>query len=261
MTENIVPKNVGWIEVICGSMFSGKTEELIRRLRRAQIAKQNVAIFKPKIDKRYGTEYIVSHNLQRIPSQEIADCREILNRAKKADAVGIDEAQFFGPELVEVCEELANRGKRVIVAGLDQDYMGKPFEPMPQLLAIAEYITKTLAICVVCGNPANRTQRKVASNERIVVGAFDVYEARCRNCFEPPGKTRTLAGKPALARESASRKRDAGAKKRSLATKSAADKGSALEKKSAFQKKNAPLTKSAAAGRRKLGRKQTGGEK
>ena len=185
MTENIVPKNAGWIEVICGSMFSGKTEELIRRLRRAQIARQKVAIFKPKIDKRYGTEYIVSHNLQRIPSQEIADCREILDKAADADAVGIDEAQFFGPELVDVCEELANRGKRVIVAGLDQDYRGKPFEPLPQLLAIAEYITKTLAICVVCGNPANRTQRKVASNERIVVGAFDVYEARCRNCFEP----------------------------------------------------------------------------
>jgi thymidine kinase len=261
MTENIVPKNVGWIEVICGSMFSGKTEELIRRLRRAQIAKQKVAIFKPKIDKRYGTEYIVSHNLQRIPSQEIADCREILNRAKEADAVGIDEAQFFGPELVEVCEELANRGKRVIVAGLDQDYMGKPFEPMPQLLAIAEYITKTLAICVVCGNPANRTQRKVASNERIVVGAFDVYEARCRNCFEPPGKTRTPAGKPALARESVPGKRDAAAKKRSPARRSAADKGGAPEKKNALQKKNAPLKRSAASGRRKLGRKQTGGEK
>jgi thymidine kinase len=261
MTENIVPKNVGWIEVICGSMFSGKTEELIRRLRRAQIARQKVAIFKPKIDKRYGTEYIVSHNLQRIPSQEIADCREILERAKEADAVGIDEAQFFGPELLEVCEELANRGKRVIVAGLDQDYMGKPFEPMPQLLAIAEYITKTLAICVVCGNPANRTQRKVASDERIVVGAFDVYEARCRNCFEPPGKKHTFTGKPSLARQRASGKRDAAAKKRSPARKSAADKGGALEKKSALQEKTPPTRKSAAAGRRKLGRKQTGGVK
>ncbi|KPJ60683.1 MAG: thymidine kinase [Latescibacteria bacterium DG_63] len=186
MTENIVPKNVGWIEVICGSMFSGKTEELIRRLRRAQIAKQKVAIFKPKIDMRYGAEYIVSHNFQRIPSQEISDCKEILKKAKDADAVGIDEAQFFGLELVDVCQELANSGKRVIVAGLDQDYMGQPFEPIPQLLAIAEYITKALAICVVCGNPANRTQRKVASDERIVVGAFGEYEARCRNCFKPP---------------------------------------------------------------------------
>ncbi|MFH0777359.1 MAG: thymidine kinase, partial [Candidatus Eisenbacteria bacterium] len=186
MTENIIPKNVGWIEVICGSMFSGKTEELIRRLRRAQIARQKVAIFKPRIDSRYGADYIVSHNLQRFPSQEVSGARDILNGAGDADAVGIDEAQFFGPELVEVCEELANRGKRVIVAGLDQDYRGRPFEPIPQLLAVAEYITKTLAICVACGNPANRTQRKVASDERIVVGAFDVYEARCRNCFEPP---------------------------------------------------------------------------
>ena len=204
MTENIVPKSVGWIEVICGSMFSGKTEELIRRLRRAQIARQKVAIFKPKLDKRYGNEYIVSHNLQRIPSQEIEDCREIIEKAVDADAVGIDEAQFFGSELVDVCEELANRGKRVIVAGLDQDYRGKPFEPMPQLLAIAEYITKTLAICVICGNPANRTQRKVASDERIVVGAFDVYEARCRNCFEPPEKKRP-ASKQVIAEAVASR--------------------------------------------------------
>jgi thymidine kinase len=255
MTENIVPKSVGWIEVICGSMFSGKTEELIRRLRRAQIAKQKVAIFKPKIDKRYGAEYLVSHNLQRIPSQEIADCREVLERAKEADAVGIDEAQFFGPELVEVCEELANRGKRVIVAGLDQDYMGKPFEPMPQLLAIAEYITKTLAICVVCGNPANRTQRKVASDERIVVGAFDVYEARCRNCFEPPGKARTLAGKPTLARERARGKKNAAAKKR-------APKGRARRTRAVSQKKkSAPLKRSVAAERHTLGRKHTGGGK
>jgi len=211
MTENIVPKGIGWIEVICGSMFSGKTEELIRRLRRAQIAKQKVAIFKPKLDKRYGNEYIVSHNLQRIPSQEIEDCKEIIRKASDADAVGIDEAQFFGSDLVEVCEELANRGKRVIVAGLDQDYRGKPFEPMPQLLAIAEYITKTLAICVVCGNPANRTQRKVESDERIVVGAFDVYEARCRNCFEPPDKkrlaTKQSAAHPVVAKGARRKKR------------------------------------------------------
>ncbi len=189
MTENIQHKDTGWIEVICGSMFSGKTEELIRRLRRAQIARQKVAIFKPRIDRRYGADYIVSHNLQKIPSQEIVDCREILKKAKNADAVGIDEAQFFGTELVGVCEELAGQGKRVIVAGLDQDYTGKPFEPLPQLLAVAEYITKTLAICVVCGNPANRTQRKVSSKERIVVGASDLYEARCRKCFEPPRET------------------------------------------------------------------------
>jgi len=188
MTENIPQKNTGWIEVICGSMFSGKTEELIRRLRRAQIARQKVAIFKPRIDRRYATDYIVSHNRQRIPSKEISDCKEILSGAKDADAVGIDEAQFFGLDLVEICEKLANSGKRVIVAGLDQDYTGKPFEPMPQLLAIAEYITKTLAICVVCGNPANRTQRTVPSKERIVVGASGLYEARCRHCFELPGE-------------------------------------------------------------------------
>jgi len=246
MTENIVPKNVGWIEVICGSMFSGKTEELIRRLRRAQIARQKVAIFKPKIDKRYGTEYIVSHNLQRIPSQEIRDCREIPKRAEDADAVGIDEAQFFGLELVEVCEELADRGKRVIVAGLDQDYRGKPFEPMPQLLAIAEYITKTLAICVICGNPANRTQRKVASNERIVVGAFNVYEARCRNCFEPP-QTKETPGKKRVPNE-----RIASAGKRARTKESAPEKKRRPHGKNASDEKAAPPKKRAQAGKRKL---------
>jgi len=208
MTENIPLRNTGWIEVICGSMFSGKTEELIRRLRRAQIARQKVAIFKPRIDRRYGSDHIVSHNLQRIPSQEVSNSREILKKAEDADAVGIDEAQFFGPDLIAVCQELADRGKRVIVAGLDQDYTGKPFEPMPQLLAVAEYITKTLAICVVCGNPANRTQRKVASTERIVVGAADLYEARCRHCFEPPEEGRTAGEggrKPAAKSPSAGR--------------------------------------------------------
>jgi thymidine kinase len=196
----------GWIELICGSMFSGKTEELIRRLRRAQIARQKVAIFKPRIDRRYGSDHIVSHNLQRIPSKEVSDCAEILKRAGDADAVGIDEAQFFGPDLIAVCQKLADRGKRVIVAGLDQDYTGKPFEPMPQLLAVAEYITKTLAICVVCGNPANRTQRKVPSKERIVVGAADLYEARCRHCFEPPEGERAVGAgsrKPGAERASA----------------------------------------------------------
>jgi thymidine kinase len=216
MTENIVPKNVGWIEVICGSMFSGKTEELIRRLRRAQIARQKVAIFKPKIDLRYGTDYIVSHNLQRIPSQEISDCREIVAKARTADAVGIDEAQFFGPELVDVCQKLANSGKRVIVAGLDQDYMGKPFEPIPQLLAIAEYITKALAICVVCGNPANRTQRKVSSDERIVVGAFDVYEARCRNCFEVQKAKRQTTRRTSSRAAKAATKKSAGKKRKTV---------------------------------------------
>ena len=181
-----VPRNTGWIEVVCGCMFSGKTEELIRRARRAEIAKQKVAIFKPRIDNRYSAEHIVSHSEQSLTSTVVDDASEILALCKDAQVVGVDEGQFFKANLVEVCETLANQGKRVIVAGLDQDYRGKPFEPMPQLLAIAEYITKTLAICVVCGNPADRTQRKTQSADRVLVGAKDIYEARCRHCFEPP---------------------------------------------------------------------------
>ena len=180
------PKNVGWIEVIAGCMFSGKTEELIRRIRRAQIARQEVAIFKPKVDNRYSSNHIVSHSEARLLSSVVERSNEILVAAKDAQVVGIDEGQFFDMGLVEVAEELANQGKRVIIAGLEQDYRGKPFEPMPQLLAVAEYITKTLAICVVCGNPADRTQRTTASSERVLVGAKDSYEARCRKCFEPP---------------------------------------------------------------------------
>jgi thymidine kinase len=180
------PKNVGWIEVIAGCMFSGKTEELIRRIRRAQIAKQQVAIFKPKVDTRYSSDHIVSHSEARLLSTVVERSSEILQIAKDAQVVGIDEGQFFDMGIVEVAEQLANQGKRVIIAGLDQDYRGKPFEPMPQLLAVAEYITKTLAICMVCGNPADRTQRTTASNERVLVGAKDSYEARCRRCFEPP---------------------------------------------------------------------------
>lgn len=182
------PRETGWIEVISGCMFSGKTEELIRRLRRAQIAKQTVAIFKPRIDTRYSTDHIVSHSEQALQSFVVDTANEILERGKDAQVIGIDEGQFFPLELVDVCNELANRGKRVIVAGLDQDYRGKPFEPIPQLLAVAEYITKTLAICVVCGNPADRTQRITKQQERVVVGAKDVYEARCRRCFEPPNE-------------------------------------------------------------------------
>jgi thymidine kinase len=181
-----VPRNTGWIEVVCGCMFSGKTEELIRRSRRAEIAKQKVAIFKPRIDNRYSAEHIVSHSEQSLTSRVVDDASEILDLCKDAQVVGIDEGQFFKANLVDVCEDLANQGKRVIVAGLDQDYRGKPFEPMPQLLAVAEYITKTLAICVVCGNPADRTQRKTHQADRVVVGAKDIYEARCRHCFEPP---------------------------------------------------------------------------
>ncbi|RMD98258.1 MAG: thymidine kinase [Calditrichaeota bacterium] len=183
---NVVQDGLGWIEVICGSMFSGKTEELIRRLRRAQIAKQKVAIFKPAIDDRYSHDHIVSHSEQRIPSISVENAWQILEKSEDAQVVGIDEGQFFGMELVEVCNTLADHGKRVIVAGLDQDYEGKPFEPIPQLLAVAESITKTLAICVKCGSPANRTQRITGERGRVVVGAADVYEARCRKCHEPP---------------------------------------------------------------------------
>lgn len=179
-------KSLGWIEVITGCMFSGKTEELIRRIRRAQIAKLKVGIFKPRVDVRYSSSHIVSHNDQSIDSTVVDDAEEILQLARDAQVIGIDEGQFFKMNLIDVCDQLANNGKRVIVAGLDQDYRGKPFEPMPQLLAIAEYITKTLAICVVCGNPADRTQRITRSSERVLVGAKDFYEARCRNCFEPP---------------------------------------------------------------------------
>jgi thymidine kinase len=176
--------NAGWIEVIVGSMYSGKTEELIRRLRRAQIARQKVEIFKPVVDDRYARDAIVSHSELRIPSRSVASARDVLRYAHEAHVIGIDEGQFLGPELVRVCERLARRGKRVIVAGLDQDYAGRPFEPMPQLLAVAEYITKTLAICVVCGNPANRTYRKVRRSGRVLVGGADLYEARCRRCYE-----------------------------------------------------------------------------
>jgi thymidine kinase len=178
--------HVGWIEVIVGSMFSGKSEELIRRLRRAQIARQRVQIFKPAVDTRYGDDHIVSHSELRIPSQQAADSRELLaNVNADTEVVGIDEGQFFDADLPAVCTELALRGVRVIVAGLDQDYLGKPFEPMPQLLAIAEYITKTRAICMVCGNPANHTQRLVVSTDRVLLGATGTYEARCRRCFDP----------------------------------------------------------------------------
>jgi thymidine kinase len=178
--------NQGWIEVIVGSMFSGKSEELIRRLRRAQIARQKVQIFKPRIDSRYADDDIVSHSEMRIASVAVRTSRELLDRVEDdTEVVGIDEGQFFDQELPTVCNTLANMGKRVIVAGLDQDYLGKPFEPMPQLLAIAEYITKTLAICMVCGNPANHTQRLVASEDRVLLGAHGMYEARCRRCFNP----------------------------------------------------------------------------
>lgn len=177
------PRDTGFIEVICGSMFSGKTEELIRRLKRAQIARKHVQVFKPAIDDRYHAEKIVSHSAQALESVPISRAEEILHRVRDdTEVVGIDEVQFFGMALLDVVQVLATRGLRVICAGLDQDFRGRPFEPMPQLLAIAEYITKELAICMVCGNPANRSQRIVSSVDRVVVGAAGAYEARCRKC-------------------------------------------------------------------------------
>src|ERR671933_2890176 len=176
----------GWIEVIAGSMFSGKSEELIRRLRRARIARQKVQVFKPKIDVRYSQDHIVSHSEMRHESSTVETAAELLSKVEKeTEVVGIDEGQFFDNDLVAVANELAERGVRVIIAGLDQDYTGKPFEPMPQLLAIAEYITKTHAICVRCGQPANYSQRTVEVEGQVVVGASDAYEARCRRCFVP----------------------------------------------------------------------------
>ena len=176
----------GWIEVIAGSMFSGKSEELIRRLRRAKIARLKVQVFKPEIDARYSRDHIVSHSEMRHESRVARTAAEILAQVEPdTQVVGIDEGQFFDNELVAVANTLAQRGLRVIVAGLDQDYTGRPFEPMPQLLAVAEYITKTHAICVRCGQPANYSQRIVEVEGRVVVGAADAYEARCRRCFVP----------------------------------------------------------------------------
>jgi thymidine kinase len=176
----------GWLEVITGSMFSGKSEELIRRLRRVQIARQKVQIFKPILDDRFSHDHIVSHSDMRIASQNVSSSDELVRMVDDdTEVVGIDEGQFFDANLPAACNALADRGKRVIVAGLDQDYLGRPFEPMPQLLAIAEYITKTHAICVICGDPANHTQRLVASGDRVLVGANGLYEARCRHCFDP----------------------------------------------------------------------------
>lgn len=183
---DIVKGNMGWIEVVVGPMFSGKSEELIRRLRRAEIARQRVQIFKPEIDERYAKNGIVSHSGLEIRSELVKTGGEIIESvAARTEVVGIDEAQFLGDSVVEACVKLADLGKRVIVAGLDTDFMGRPFEPMPRLLAVAEEITKLLAICMHCGNPAVHTQRLVASEELIIVGGGGMYEARCRRCFEP----------------------------------------------------------------------------
>ena len=183
----------GWIEVIAGSMFSGKSEELIRRLRRARIARQRIQVFKPEIDSRFSDNHIVSHSEIKHESANVRTAAEIRARVEaETEVVGIDEGQFFDNELIRVANELAERGVRVIIAGLDQDYTGKPWEPMPQLLAIAEYITKTHAICVRCGQPANYSQRIFESEERVAVGAAGMYEARCRQCFVPHADAPTI---------------------------------------------------------------------
>jgi thymidine kinase len=174
---------LGWIEVICGSMFSGKTEELIRRLNRARIARQKVEVFKPAMDTRYAEEDVVSHDETKSPSIPVQNASQILFYAEDFEVVGIDEAQFFGNELVTVCNQLAEKGKRVVVSGLDMDYQGKPFGPIPQLLSVAEYVTKVHAICIRCGNLANYSHRTVPDDKLVVLGETDAYEPLCRKCF------------------------------------------------------------------------------
>ncbi len=182
-------EKVGWIEVVCGSMFSGKTEELIRRLKRAQIANRSVEIFKPMIDNRYSDTEIVSHDARKITSTPISHSTNILVLAEGIDVVGIDEAQFFDDQLPSVCEQLALKGTRVVVAGLDMDYKGVPFGIMPALLAIAEYVTKLHAICMQCGNIATHSYRLVQSEARIMVGEKESYEPRCRKCYQQGHQT------------------------------------------------------------------------
>ncbi len=181
----LTPRAFGWIEVICGPMFCGKTEELIRRLKRAQIAKMKTAIFKPQIDNRYSEEHIVSYNDSKLESYLITNAAEILGKAETADVVGIDEAQFFGDNLVDVCQQLSRCKTRVVVAGLDKDYRSLPFGPMPAIMCAADYLDKLRAICVHCGEPASFTQRISTEQDQVVIGETDKYEARCRNCYEP----------------------------------------------------------------------------
>jgi thymidine kinase len=183
---DIVTGHIGWVEIVSGPMFSGKSEELIRRLRRARIARKRVQVFKPTLDDRYSLDEIVSHGDQRMKSDVVQSAKEILDKIDwRTQVIGVDESNFFGLDLVDVASQLADSGKQVIIAGLDTDYLGRPFPPMPDLLCLAESITKMLAICMRCGNPAKHTQRLVESNDLIVVGATGMYEARCRRCFEP----------------------------------------------------------------------------
>lgn len=176
-------KRTGSVEVICGSMFSGKTEELIRRMRRAQFANQKIAIFKPSIDVRYSEELVVSHDSHKISSYPICDPRLMIDKCQDVEVVGIDEAQFFDDSIIEVVQELANKGIRVIIAGLDTDFMGKPFGPMPSLMAIAEDVLKVHAICVKCGSPAQHSHRLSQSEDLVVLGEKDIYEPLCRHCY------------------------------------------------------------------------------
>jgi thymidine kinase len=185
---NFMQPNSGWIEVICGSMYSGKTEELIRRIRLATIARKSVLVIKPEIDSRYSRDRVVSHNQSSLPSIVVKRALQILDVVGDTEVVGIDEAQFFDDELAPVCERLAREGRRVVVAGLDKDFRGRPFGPMPVLMSVAEFVTKQHAICVICGNPANFSQRKTLSREQVLLGAGDVYEARCRSCFSVPSE-------------------------------------------------------------------------
>ena len=178
-----IAKKAGSIEVICGSMFSGKTEELIRRMKRAQFAKQTGEIFKPCIDVRYSEDKVVSHDSHSIPSTPIQSPAQMLEMSNDVEVVGIDEAQFFDNSLIEVVQSLANRGVRVIIAGLDTDFMGKPFGPMPALMAVAEDIQKVHAICVRCGSPANHSHRLSKNDQLVVLGEKDIYEPLCRHCF------------------------------------------------------------------------------
>jgi thymidine kinase len=179
-------KHLGAIEVICGSMFSGKTEELLRRIKRAQIARQKVQVFKPLIDNRYSADHVQSHDANKVLSRPVEKARDILKLVEDTTRiVGIDEAQFFDDSVVEVAQKLANRGVRVICAGLDMDFRGQPFGPMPRLLAVAESVTKLSAVCMVCGDAASRSQRTAGETGRIAVGAKEMYEARCRFCHEP----------------------------------------------------------------------------
>lgn len=191
MEPLVLDRTAGWIEVICGSMFSGKTEELIRRLRRARIARQRVESFAPALDTRHDAGAVVSHDARRIASTPVHAAAQVLLLAGEADVVGIDEAQFFDRDLVRVAQQLARAGKRVLIAGLDQDFRGQPFEPVPQLMAVAEYVTKLHAICMQCGAPANHSQRLTSDAGRVLVGAQEAYEPRCRRCFVPPAEAPT----------------------------------------------------------------------